>query len=121
MQCSVCGHGFSTQFSSPNQTQAFHRVGEGPGAAFQPQPSFGPVYPRSSFNFAGFLLGIPPFCCFLIGFFVHLFGIALIVLYFSNGPTYSPVHGWATVKGLVASVVLGIVLALLFLLFAVVI
>jgi len=102
-QCTQCGHGFSTQFTPPNQTQAFHRMGEGPGMPYQPQPGYLPV--GAPFDFNSFILGFPPVVCFLLGFFVHIIGFVLLVFYFGNPPTKNPQLGWATAWGIIASIV----------------
>ena len=99
-QCQ-CGHRFSTQFTPNNQTQAFIPGAEGFGAQIPPAN-----YPRpgGTFDFNAFLLGLPPFVCFFLGFFVHVVALVLVVLYFGNPPTKSPQLGWATLWGVFASI-----------------
>jgi len=116
-QCPRCGHTFRTQYANPNQTQAFHRMGaEGPKVPYQQ-----PAYYRTGFDLNAFLLSIPPICCFLLGFFVHIIGFVLLVFYFWNPPTRSQQLGWATLWGIIASVVFIIAFACLLMLPAMVI
>jgi len=107
---------------APNQTQAFNQGGPGPnqtqafnvgGPPANQTQAFHPGYaayprPNQQDGFSSFMLAIPPFVCFIIGFFTNLIAIGFLVVYFAYEPCKDSKRGWAVACGMISWVLLGV-------------